>query len=92
MNMETRMPAAPSAATMGLQAVVLAGRVDAALGGALLALLRHDAGGMRPGLERDGQHLVGRRHFQIERNLQRLATGARYRHRRYAGGLRADAR
>ena len=30
-----------------LQTIVLAGRVDAAFGGALLALFRHDAGRMR---------------------------------------------
>ena len=51
---------------------MLARCIDAAFGGALLALLRHDAGGMRPGLERDLQHLVGRRHFQVQRNGQRL--------------------
>ena len=70
MNMETRMPAAASALTMGFSRVSWPTHVDAAFGGALLALLRHDAGGMRPVLERDGQHLVGRRHFQIERNVQ----------------------
>ena len=48
MNMETRMPAALSARDDGRKAVVLAGGVDAAFGGALLALFRHDAGGMRP--------------------------------------------
>ena len=51
---------------------MLARRVDAAFSGALLALFRHDAGGMRPGLERDLQHLIGRRHFQVQRNGQRL--------------------
>ncbi len=40
-----------------------------AFGGALLALLRHDAGGMRLGAQRDGQHFVRRRHFQIEGNF-----------------------
>jgi hypothetical protein len=57
----------------GLQAIVLAHRIDAALGGALLALFRHDAGGMGPMLQGNRRHLVGRRHFQIERNGQRLA-------------------
>ena len=45
----------------------LARDVEPALGGALLAPLRHQAGGMRPGLDRDAHHLVGRRHFEIER-------------------------
>ena len=50
-----------------LQVIVPAGRVEPAFGGALLAPLRHDAGGMRPMPERDRQHLVGRRHLEIER-------------------------
>ena len=41
--------------------------IEPAFGGALAALFRHDAGGVRAGLERDGDHLVGRRHFEIER-------------------------
>ena len=47
--------------------IVLAGDVEAALGGALLAPLRHQAGRVRRGLDRDRHHLVGRRHFEIER-------------------------
>ena len=43
-------------------------------------------------LQRDGQHLVGRRHFQIERRSSARARAARYRRRRYAAGPRADAR
>ncbi len=46
----------------GLQVVVLTGGVEPALGGPLLALLRHDAGGVRPVAQRDADHLLGRRH------------------------------
>ena len=52
---------------------MLAGGVEAALGGALLAPLRHDAGGVRPVAQRDRQHLVGRRHLQVERQRDRVA-------------------
>ena len=45
--------------------------VQPALGRALLALFRHDAGGMRPVAQRDVQHFLRRRHFQIERHVQR---------------------
>ena len=41
--------------------------IEPALGGALGALLRHQADRVRHGLERDRDHLVGRRHFEIER-------------------------
>ncbi len=46
---------------------MLAGRVEPAFGGALGALFRHQTDRVRLGLERDGDHLVGRRHFEIER-------------------------
>ena len=67
MNSETRMPASPSSRDEALQVIVAAGRVEAAFGGALLAPLRHEAGGVRPMPERDRQHLVGRRHLEVER-------------------------
>ena len=41
------------------KAVVLAGRINAALGGAFLALFRHDASGMRKMLESNGRHFIG---------------------------------
>ena len=47
--------------------IVLAHHVEAALGGHLLAPLRHDAGRVRPRLERDVDHLARRRHFEIQR-------------------------
>ena len=50
MNSETRMPASRSSATAGASCVALAGDIEPALGGALLAPLRHEAGGVRPGL------------------------------------------
>ena len=49
----------------------LAGGVQAALGRALLALFRHDAGGMRLVLEGDAQHFLRRRHFQVQRHVER---------------------
>ena len=50
--------------------VVLAGGVEAALGGPLLALFGDDAGGVRAVGERDRQHLLGRRHLQVERDFE----------------------
>ena len=43
---------------------------EPALGGALLALFRHEAAGVGQVAQRDGQHLVGRRHLQVERTRQ----------------------
>ena len=50
-----------------LQMVVPSGSIEPAFGGPLLTPLRHDAGGVRSVAERDRQHLVGRRHFKVER-------------------------
>ena len=49
------------------QMVVTADHVEAAFGGALGAPLRHQARGMRFDRECDVEHLLGRRHFEIER-------------------------
>ena len=49
------------------QLIVLAGGVEPAFGGALGALFRHQADRVRRGLERDLEHFLGRRHFEIER-------------------------
>ena len=54
-------------ADRGAQRLALAGGVEAAFGGPLLAPLGHDAGGMRPNLAGDADHLRRRRHFEIER-------------------------
>ena len=51
------------------ETVVLARRVDAAFGRALLALFGNDAGGMRRCAQRDREHFVRRRHFEIERQI-----------------------
>ena len=51
--------------------VVLAGGVEPALGRALLALFGDDAGGVRRMAQRNRQHLVGRRHFEVERQVGR---------------------
>ncbi len=53
-----------------LQMIVLAGRIEATLGGPLLALLGHDAGGVWAVLERNGDHLGRRRHLEIERDFE----------------------
>ena len=73
------------------EAIVLARRIDAAFGRPLFALLGNDARRMRTMLERDRQHLVGRRHFEIERQVDLAARAAKYRRRKCAGDLRADA-
>ena len=44
----------------------LAGSVETALGRALGTLFRHQTSGMRSCFERDGDHLRGRRHFEIQ--------------------------
>ena len=51
------------------EVIVLAGGVEAALGGALLALFGDDAGGVRAVGERDREHLLGRRHFEVQRQV-----------------------
>ena len=55
-----------------LQAVVMPVRVEAALGGPLLALFGDDAGRVRTMAEGYLEHLVGRRHFEVQRQLDRL--------------------
>src|SRR5947209_5792918 len=49
------------------QMIALADHVQPTFGGYLLSPLRHDAGGVRTRLQRDIDHLAGRRHFEIER-------------------------
>ena len=63
------MFAAPSLSTIISEVIVLAGGVEPALGGALLALLGDDAGGVRAMGERDREHLLGRRHFEVQRQV-----------------------
>ena len=46
---------------------MLAGDIQAAFGRALFTSLGNEAGRVRSGLERDRDHLLGRRHFKIER-------------------------
>jgi len=58
------------------QVIMLARRVEAAFGGALLALLRHQAAGMRLVPQSDFEHLRGRRHFQVERQIDLAAEPA----------------
>ena len=49
------------------QRIVLADHVEAALGGELLAALGHQAHRVRLGRKRDPQHVLGRRHLEIQR-------------------------
>ncbi len=44
-------------------------RVEPAFGGAFLALLGDDAGGVRAVLESDCEHFLGRRHFEVQREV-----------------------
>src|SRR3546814_17898017 len=48
---------------------MLSGGIEAAFGGALLTPFRHDAGGMGLVAQRDSQHLRGRRHRQVQRQV-----------------------
>lgn len=54
-------------------------RVEPAFGGALLALLRDEAHRVRHDVQRDADHLVGCRHFKVQRHAdgipQRLHVG-----------------
>ena len=58
-------------ATQSARWFVLPGDVEPALGGALLAPLRHEAA-RRAALERSGdaEHLLGRRHLEVERQVE----------------------
>ncbi len=56
-------------------AVMAAQHIEAALGGQLLAPLRHQAGGVGPVIQGDGQHLLGDRHFQVQRLAALQAQG-----------------
>ena len=67
MNSDTRMFAARRSPIRGLSSARPADHVEPAFGGALGAALRHQAGGVRPGPQRDRDHLRGRRHLQVER-------------------------
>ena len=67
MNSDTRMPARLQLLDVVAQMVLAARHVEPALGGLLLALLRHQAAGMRHVAQRDGQHLVGGGHLEVER-------------------------
>ena len=70
MNSATWMPASSQLGDEGLQACSLAGDIEAALGGELLAPLGHQAAGVRAMQQRDRQHLRRHRHFEIEGYVQ----------------------
>ena len=67
MNSDTRMPASFEPRDEGRQRVVLADHVEPALGGEFLAPLGHQAHRVRLGRERNPQHVLGRRHLEIQR-------------------------
>ena len=69
MNSDTRMPAVSRATRREMLA--MPGGVQPALGGDLLASLRHQADSMRLKLQRDRRHLLGRRHFEVDRRGDR---------------------
>ena len=50
--------------------IVLPGRVEAAFGGPLLALFGDDAGGVGAVGQRDFEHFLGRRHFEVQRDFE----------------------
>ena len=52
-----------------LQGGVVRGDIEPALGGQLSALLRHQADLVRFGRQRDRQHLLRRRHLQVQRQV-----------------------
>ena len=64
------MPASAELGHDGFQVIVPTDGVEAALGGQLLALLGHDAGGVRLVAQGDFHHLLGRRHLEIERHVE----------------------
>ena len=66
------MPASARRVDDRRELVVQPRGIEPALGRALLALFRHDAGGVRLVAQRDGEHLLGRRHFEVERQVGRL--------------------
>ena len=66
MNSDTRMPAAFSGSTTWRRWFSPPRHVEAAFGGALLALLGHEAAGVRHMPQRDGEHLVGGGHLEVE--------------------------
>ena len=76
MNMETRMPASASAATMGFRRLCwpMQSMPPSVVRSSRFSGTMQAAWGLC--LQRDGQHLVGGGHFQIERNVQ-LARQAR---------------
>ncbi len=61
------MPAPGEFADRGAQGVALTGGIEPAFGRALLPPFGNDAGGVRPKLAGDADHLRRRRHFEIER-------------------------
>ena len=67
MKSETRIPACLSRVIAGASWDALPGGVEAPLGGTLLAPFGNDASGVWSCFERDADHLIGRRHLQVER-------------------------
>ena len=70
MNSATRMPAAASLRTPPATRSTSRGHVEAAFGGDLGAILRHQAAVLRPHADGDLHHLVGESHLEIHARLQ----------------------
>ena len=67
MNSDTRTPARAELGDERLEMFEAADHVEAALGGALGAVFRHQAAGVRTDVERHVEHRLGRRHLEIQR-------------------------
>ena len=75
-----------------LEMIVAADDIEAAFGRALAALFRNEAARVRPRIEGDRHHLVGRRHFEIQRLRNLPSSAAPCPRREYGGGPRANGR
>ena len=76
MNTLLMMPASASRATAVLSRCLLRGDVEPALGRDLLAPLGHQHRHLRLERAGDADHLVGRRHFEVELDLRQRAQPA----------------
>ena len=81
MNRDTRMPRRGQLPQSHRAARLLAGHIQAALGGELGALLRHQAAVGGPQAHRDVQHLGGDRHLEVQARLHQRQQRERDRDR-----------
>ena len=76
MNTDTTMPASASRATTAGKPLLLRRDVEAALGGDLVPPLGHQHRHLRLDAAGDVDHLVGRRHLEVELDVRQLAQPA----------------